>query len=132
MGATMTEDTGPNLGDRFRKGQSGNPAGKPKGARHSPARRKLMQDDAENIVNAVLTAARKGDMTAAKIIFDRLVPLRRAVSFDLPKIERPADAGNSGRGFRGRFDIRRGGRNFEIDRRGCENSQDLRASSEIP
>jgi hypothetical protein len=50
-----------------------------------------MQDDAENIVKAVLTAARNGDMTAAKIILDRLVPVRRAVSFDLPKIECKAD-----------------------------------------
>jgi hypothetical protein len=93
MGATMTENTGPNLGNRFRKGQSGNPAGKPKGARHKTKllAERLMQDDAENIVNAVLTAARNGDMTAAKIILDRLVPVRRAVSFDLPKIECKAD-----------------------------------------
>jgi hypothetical protein len=96
MGAIMTENTGPNLGNRFRKGQSGNPAGKPKGARHMTTllAERLMQDDAENIVNAVLTAARNGDMTAARIVLDRIAPTRRdnSVSFDLPKIERPADA----------------------------------------
>jgi hypothetical protein len=32
-----------------------------------------MQDDAEKIVNAVLTAACNGDMTAAKIILDRAI-----------------------------------------------------------
>jgi DNA-directed RNA polymerase specialized sigma24 family protein len=43
------------------------------------------------IVAAVVTAARNWDMTAAKIILDRLVPVRRAVSFDLPRIECKAD-----------------------------------------
>jgi hypothetical protein len=37
----------------------------------------------ENIVNAVLTAARRGDMTAAKIILDRIVPVRRSNSSDI-------------------------------------------------
>ena len=89
MGATITENTGPNLGNRFRKGQSGNPAGKPKGARHKTTllAERLMQDDVEKIVNAVLTAARNGDMMAAKIILDRIAPVRRSNSFDLPRIE---------------------------------------------
>jgi hypothetical protein len=38
---------------------------------------RLMQDDAESIVNAVITAARNGDMTAARIILDRIAPARR-------------------------------------------------------
>src|SRR6202022_926869 len=47
------------------------------------------------VVAAVVDAARKGDMTAAMIILDRIAPVRRdrPVSFDLPKIERPAAAG---------------------------------------
>jgi len=63
----MTENTGPNLGHRFQKGESGNPAGKPKGARHKTTllAERLMQDDVEKIVNAVLTAARNGNMLAA-------------------------------------------------------------------
>ena len=75
--------------------QPGNP-GKPKGARHKTTllAEKLMQDDAENIVKAVLTAAHNGDMTAARIIIDRIAPARRdnPVSFELPKIESAADA----------------------------------------
>jgi hypothetical protein len=53
-----------------------------------------MQDDTENIVNAVLNAAKSGDMTAARIVLDRLCPVRRdnPVSFSLPKIESAADA----------------------------------------
>ena len=50
-----------------------------------------MQDDVEKIVNAVLTAARNGDMMAAKIIHDRIAPVRRSNSFDLPRIECRAD-----------------------------------------
>jgi hypothetical protein len=83
---TKTADT------RFK---TGNP-GKPKGARHKTTllAERLMQDDAENIVNAVLTAPRAGDMTAARIVLDRIAPARRdnPVTFALPKIKRPADA----------------------------------------
>jgi hypothetical protein len=51
---------------------SGNPAGKPKGARHRTTllAERLMQDDVKEIVNAVLAAARNGDMMAAKIILE--------------------------------------------------------------
>ena len=83
-------------GKPFKKGQSGNPTGKPKGARHKTTllAEKLMQADAEAIVKAVLDSAKGGDMTAARIILDRIAPARRdnLVSFELPKVERPADA----------------------------------------
>jgi hypothetical protein len=91
----MTENTVANLEHRFQKGQSGNPAGKPKGARHKTTllAERLMQDDVGEIVRAVVTAARNGDMMAAKIILDRIAPVRRGqgVFFDLPKIERSDD-----------------------------------------
>jgi Family of unknown function (DUF5681) len=87
----MNENTSPKLPHGFQKGQSGNPAGKPRGARHKATifAERLMQDDIEKIVGAVLTAAGNGDMTAAKIVLDRLAPVsrRQCVSFDLPKIE---------------------------------------------
>ena len=92
----MAENTGPIQGGRFQPGQSGNPTGKPKGARHKTTllAEKLMADDAEAVVNAVLTAAKSGDMTAARIVLDRLYPARRdnPVSFTLPRIESAADA----------------------------------------
>jgi len=90
------ENTDRKHSGRFKPGQSGNPAGKPKGARHKASllAEKLMQDDAKNIVNAVLEAARGGDMTAAKIVLDRIAPARRdgPVRFELPKIETAAQA----------------------------------------
>jgi len=78
-GVAMTENTVASLEHRFQKGQSGNPAGKPKGARHKTTllAERLLLDDVEKIVNAVLTAARNGDMTAAKIILDRIAPVSR-------------------------------------------------------
>jgi hypothetical protein len=89
----MTENATPKQTWGLQKGQSGNPAGKPKGTRHKTTlmAERLMQDDVEKIVNAVITAARSGDMTAAKIILDRIAPVRRSHSFDLPRIECPDD-----------------------------------------
>lgn len=88
--------TGHQRGRPFQPGQSGNPAGRPKGARHKATilAEKLMQDDAEAVVNAVLTAAKGGDMTAARIVVDRLCPARKdnPVTFALPHIESAADA----------------------------------------
>lgn len=92
----MPETTGAKQGGKFQKGQSGNPSGKPKGARHKTTllAEKLMQSDAEAIVKAVLDSAKGGDMTAARIVLDRIAPARRdnPVSFELPKIERASDA----------------------------------------
>ncbi|MEQ1686520.1 MAG: DUF5681 domain-containing protein [Burkholderiaceae bacterium] len=70
------------------KGVSGNPSGKPKGARHrvTVALEKLMQTDAQTIVRAVLAAAAGGDMSAARMVLDRVAPPAkdRHVSLDLP------------------------------------------------
>ena len=79
---------------RGRPFQPGNP-GRPKGARHKSTvlAEKLMGDDVENVVKAVLDAARSGDMTAARIVLDRLAPLRRGrpVEIELPRVETAAD-----------------------------------------
>jgi hypothetical protein len=91
MSADDSRKNGPKTG-RF---EPGNP-GKPKGARHKTTllAEKLMQADAEAIVKAVLDSAKGGDMTAARIILDRIAPARRdnPVSFELPKVESAADA----------------------------------------
>jgi hypothetical protein len=92
----MAENTaGKQRGRPFPRGKSGNPRGKPKGARHKTTllAEKLMSDDAEAVVRAVVEAAKGGDMTAARIILDRIAPVRkgRPVQFDLPSIETPSD-----------------------------------------
>jgi Family of unknown function (DUF5681) len=91
----MTANAGPKQGGRFQKGQSGNPAGLPKGTRHRATQlaEKLMEDDAEDIVRAVVNAAKAGDPTAMRLCIERLVPVRkgRPTTFDLPQIKTAAD-----------------------------------------
>jgi phage tail sheath gpL-like len=72
----------------------GNP-GKPKGARHRTTivAEKLMQDDADAIVQAVIEKAKAGDMVAARIVLDRIVPIRKGavVQIALPAAKTAED-----------------------------------------
>lgn len=72
----------------WKKGQSGNPAGRPRGARNKVTLMVLglMEDAAGEITQAVIDAARTGDLTAAKLVLERLAPpLReRPISIELP------------------------------------------------
>jgi hypothetical protein len=74
----------------FKPGQSGNPRGKPKGARNHATRAilKLIEGGAEEITRAVLDAAKGGDMGAARFILERIVPTakERPVSLKLPDV----------------------------------------------
>ena len=82
-------------GRPFQPGQSGNPAGKRKGTRNrvTVLAEKLMTDDSEAVVLAVVKAAKGGDMTAARLVLDRIAPARRGrpISFALPLIKTTAD-----------------------------------------
>jgi Family of unknown function (DUF5681) len=84
----MTEKSGQNQAGRFQKGMSGNPSGKPKGARARVTQlaEKLLEDDRDAIVRAVIAAAKNGDPTAMRLCVERLVPLRkgRPMAFELP------------------------------------------------
>jgi hypothetical protein len=91
----MPETTGEKQGPRWRSGQSGNPAGRPKGARHAA----LLALDAigakagNDIMEAVVAAAKGGDMRAADILLRRLWPERkgRPVMLELPAMTVAAD-----------------------------------------
>ena len=54
---------------------------------------KLMQDDAEQVVRAVVEKAKQGDMTAARLIIERIAPVRkgRPITLDLPEAKTSAD-----------------------------------------
>lgn len=72
----------------FKPGTSGNPRGKPAGTRSKSTQLllALMEGSAEQITQAVINAARGGDLVAARIVLDRLIPQakERPVSVDLP------------------------------------------------
>lgn len=83
-------------GRPFPKGVSGNPAGKPKGARHKLTilAEQLMEADAEAVVRKVIDAAKAGDMTAARLILERIAPPRKGRPIqlqDLPEITKASD-----------------------------------------
>ncbi|OGS97721.1 MAG: hypothetical protein A3K04_09680 [Gallionellales bacterium RBG_16_56_9] len=63
---------------RFQKGQSGNPAGKPKGAKDKRTElRSLFEPHRAKLIKKAVTMALAGDTTALRICLDRLVaPVR--------------------------------------------------------
>ena len=86
--------TGRNPDGTFAPGNRVNPAGKPVGARHKAVQAldALGRDTGAELVRSVIKAALAGDMSAMRIVLDRIWPARRGapVAIDLPAI-RTAD-----------------------------------------
>ncbi|MBL6082094.1 hypothetical protein JMJ56_29385 [Belnapia sp. T18] len=82
-------------GRPFEPGQSGNPAGKPRGTRHKAliALDAIGAEGAEDVLRKVVEDAKAGDMRAAEILLRRVWPERkgRLVEFQLPPIATAAD-----------------------------------------
>ncbi len=58
----------------FKKGTSGNAAGRPVGTTAAGKIRAAIEKDSSTILKAIIDAAVLGDMAAAKILLDRLCP----------------------------------------------------------
>ena len=80
----------------FKPGQSGNPAGKPKGAKNHATRavQALIDGKADALVKKALELALSGDGPVLRAMLDRLCPPRKdspVTLAGLPKIESAAD-----------------------------------------
>ena len=62
----------------FKKGESGNPAGRPRGSVNKNLQ--ILRDAAEAILPDLVARAKDGDMEAQRLILDRGIPRLRAVS----------------------------------------------------
>jgi hypothetical protein len=81
---------------RFEPGQSGNPKGRPPGTGLSAKLRESIRDELPEVLEAIVKAAKDGDMAAARILMDRIVPTLKPVDMPLA-IERQTGLAEQGR-----------------------------------
>lgn len=92
----MPDKTGRKQAGQFKPGVSGNPDGRPTGARHKTTRaiEALLDGEHEALTRKAIEKALEGDMVALRLCLDRLAPPRRdaPVTLALPAVRNAADA----------------------------------------
>ena len=87
---------GKQRGRAFKRGESGNPAGRPKGTRNKATltMETLLDGEADAITRKAIEKALDGDSAALRLCMERIAPARRdrPIQFDFPKIETASDA----------------------------------------
>ena len=80
----------------FQTGESGNPAGRPRGARGKATvlAESMFEGEAEAIIRAAIELAKSGDTAAVRLCLDRVAPRQkdRAIAFELPPLHSAASA----------------------------------------
>ena len=91
-----SDNTEQKQANRFRKGISGNPNGRPKGSRNNAtlAAEALLAGEAEKLTRKCIDLALDGDPIALRLCMERIYPARkdRPVEFSLPPINTARDA----------------------------------------
>lgn len=80
----------------FQPGESGNPAGRPRGARNKRTllAESMLDRDGADIIEKLIRLAKGGDIVAIRMCIDRICPKQRdrPVPLDLPPMTTAADA----------------------------------------
>lgn len=85
---------------KFQPGQSGNPAGKPKGAKDKrTAFRDLLTPHADELIRKAVALAKKGDPTCLRLCLERIVPALKSegAPVSLPALADAATLSDQGR-----------------------------------
>jgi Family of unknown function (DUF5681) len=86
-------------GRPFLRGRSGNPQGRPRGARNAATvlAEQLLEGETEALIRKLIEKAKRGDTAALRLCIDRIVPPRRErpVNLNLPRLASVHDASSA-------------------------------------